>query len=498
MLSKLISRTIMVAALCIAGSIGTSGCRRSEPEAQKAQDAKQEATPTVSATPNIVFILVDTLRADRLGAYGRTPSITPALDAIAKEGMTFGRTVAPAPWTLPSVASIFTSYNPSVHKVTSRDVGSGATADTVVNPLREEFHTLAESLKLLGYSTGGFVANPYLLGRFGFAQGYDEYDTSMTVREDLGSGAAVNEAALTWLRGRERDKPFFLYLHYMDTHGPYRSGPAYLDDLLVEVEKQPNKTALTAEELEELGVLDTIPAACTDKERHRRLRAFREYWAARYEAGVRELDHHVATLRGSLEEMGVWDEAYVILTSDHGEALCEHGLWNHGYSVHHTDLHVPLVLRWPGKIRAGAEASRLVRLIDLMPTVLSQLTLPLPPDIQGVSLIPLIEGGELEEPLAAFSEGVKNGPKQRAMQIRNWKLITTLKTARQQLFDLENDYDEQVDLSAKYPARVASLQGLMREELKSSVQLARQGPSKPVPVPPEQLERLRQLGYVGD
>jgi len=492
---------LLVLAFCVCG------CERSsrEPDAKAAptESAKPSAVakPQVPDKPNIVFVLVDTLRADRVGAYGRVPSITPTIDAVAAEGVTFERPIAQAPWTQPSIASMFSSYNPSVHRVFSyRQIPAapGGDATHKVAVFSDEFQTLAECLKEGGYETAAFVANPFVLEPYGFAQGFDHYDTSMADKGELVSGAVVNEAALTWLKQRDPSKPLFLYLHYMDVHGPYDAGPDYVDQLLDAVEKNPAKHLLTPVERSQLGYLRKLPKDCPNPQKHQRLMRFREYWIARYEAGIREFDHHFASLRASLSELGMWDDACVVVTSDHGEALCEHTLWNHGFSTHHSDLHVPLILRWPGVLPSGQWVTGTVRLIDVMPTLLTALSLDIPDGVQGASLLSLVEGKPLPEPLVTIAEGVKIGPQQRAIYRDHWKLIVTLKTGRKQLFNLSDDYDEVIDLSVREADRVTELSAILQAQAEANDRLAVDFVSPRATVPAEELERLRSLGYVGD
>jgi arylsulfatase A-like enzyme len=501
-----IGRTTGLVAAMLALGLFVYGCERSSPspdvKAAPAESAKPSvvAKPQAPDKPNILFVLVDALRADKLGRYGRVPSITPTIDAVADEGVTFERPIAQAPWTQPSIASMFSSYNPSVHRVFSyRQVpkSPGDAAHKVV-VFRDDFQTLAECLKEGGYETAAFVANPFVLEPYGFAQGFDHFDTSMASPEALVSGDVVNEAALTWLDQRDVSKPFFLYLHYMDVHGPYDAGPEYVDDLLDEVEKNPAKRLLTPVERSQLGYLRALPKDCPNPQKHQRLMRFREYWIARYEAGVREFDDHFASLRASLSELGLWDDAYVVFTADHGEALCEHTLWSHGYSTHHSDLHVPLILRWPGELPSGKWVSGTVRLIDVMPTLLTQLSLDIPYGIQGASLLSLIDGKPLVEPLVTIAEGVKIGPQQRAIYRNYWKLMVTLETGRKQLFNLYDDYDELIDLSVREPDRVTELSAVLDNQVEVNARLAVEFASDRVTVPAEEVERLKSLGYVGD
>lgn len=383
--------------------------------------------PAGAAKPNVIFILVDTLRADRLGAYGNKHELTPTMDAIAKEGVLFERAFAPAPWTLPSVASMITCYFPRVHKCLSyrevEDMNQGRKAKVAV--LQDKFFTLAEMMKSAGYDTAGFVANKFLIKEFGFAQGFDHYDSAFA--ENTVRGELVNNAATTWLKERKSDKPLFMYLHYMDVHGPYNAAAKFMDPLMAEVEKIPvaKRRLLSKEEAAKINpYLQVPPPDATDPARHERLKGYWEYWAARYEAGVRECDFYIGQLVEQLKAAGLWDNAYVILTADHGEALCEHGYWDHGYTLMQSDLHIPLVLRWPGVLPAGGRSQQNVDLMDIMPTLAEQLGRPIEPLWQGESLIPVISQIPPMKPRVLFADAIKTNPDMQQAAIRDdWKYV---------------------------------------------------------------------------
>ena len=467
--------------------------------------------PKGAPKPNIVFILVDALRADRLGVFGHRGNLTPTIDTIANEGVTFARCVAPAPWTLPSVASLFVSYYPGVHKATSygavESMEQGKTAYQSV--LSDEFETLAEALKAHGYDTAGFCANKFIRERYGFAQGFDHFDTSFA--ENTVEGSNVNEAALKWLEGRGAGKPFFMYLHYMDAHGPYNSDPKFMDPLMGRVEANPDKQLLSPGEFKAINAyLKKPPTKTSDPERYERLKGYREYWEARYEAGVAEADFYLHQLVQRLTEMGVWQDAYVILLADHGEALCEHGIWDHGYSQYQTDLHVPLILRWPNVLPARQGVGRLASLIDVMPTILDQLGLRPGESLQGVSLVDHISGRLPDKPLARFAEAVKAGKAEYALFVAGTKLITTevptrklpdgttsKPGARHQLFNLATDDTEKYNLAGQKPEVLERLTMVLAGFMNAN-QTAKPGlaVSKRA-VEQATMAHLEALGYVG-
>ncbi len=472
--------------------IALGGCER-----QPAQVASSRpAPPQPGPTPNIVFLMIDTLRADQLGVYGHAGGLSPNIDAIAAEGVVFERMITQAPWTQPAIASLFCSRYPGVHKVINYRQAFQATfgnADKVV-VFDDSFGTLAESLQARGYATAAFVANPYIQREYGFAQGFDHFDSSFA--KNTTPGNVVNDAAVAWLEQRDPAKPFFVFLHYMDVHGPYDAPLDFLGPLLDIVERMPNKRELTPEQLDELDYLKNLPKVyAPDAARHQRLYRYYEYWVARYEAGIRQADHFVGQFQTRMADLGLWDDAYVIITSDHGEALCEHNQWEHGWSVHHTDLHVPLILRWPADLPAGRRVRQTLRLIDLMPTLLDQLRLPEPAGMQGQSLGPYIAGRPPSHQPIAFSESVKLGAEQKGIYVGDRKLMLTPSTGRRQLYNIALDPYEQNDLAATGDPRLDELTRILSDRVTLNSQIAEGFNPATADLSPEDRARFEALGY---
>jgi arylsulfatase A-like enzyme len=205
----------VLAAIVLAVLLGGQGCRRASTPATPADPLRPNGP-----SPNIIMIMIDTLRADRLGSYCHEGGLCPTLDAIAAEGVIFDRVIAPSPWTQPSMASLFTSLYPAAHKVDLNLYGMplARQAHPFLPTLNCVHQTLPELLQKNNYLTAGFIANPLLRERYGFGQGFNHYDVSFAA--DDTPGTVVNQAAEEWLRDRDPGKPFFLYLHYMDVHSP--------------------------------------------------------------------------------------------------------------------------------------------------------------------------------------------------------------------------------------------------------------------------------------
>jgi arylsulfatase len=459
-------------------------------------DGRGGAEAASAPRPNIIFILVDTLRADRLGCYGHPGGLSPMMDELARQGVLFERAIATSSWTLPSVASYFCGYYPTVHKVTSYrealEMAQGAGG--AVRYFGDEFTTLTEVLQANGYETAGFSANPFITEKYGFAQGFDHFDSSFAANETPGN--VVNQAALKWLQRRDKARPFFLYLHYMDVHDPYKASARYVEPLVAAVKNATNKTPLTEAEMKRHeNYFAKSAVAYRGSPRHARLFRYADYWRARYDAGVPQVNQYLEELRAKLNELKLWNDAYVVLTADHGESLGEHALWAHGLSAHQDQLHVPLILRWSGKLPAGRRLPQTVRLFDVMPTLLAQLELGPPKGLQAASLQDMIDG-QNPPPLVAFAEAVKKRPAEKALVLGQWKLLAYIDEDRYELYDLNADPTEQHDLAGQHPQRVAELRRLLEKQIEENEALGAGVAVQEAAMTPAELERLRLLGYI--
>lgn len=444
--------------------------------------------------PNIVFIMVDTLRADRLGAYGHPGGLSPFLDELAAEGVVFERAITPSPWTLPSIASLFSGFYPAVHQATDYRAATGRAPGGRVRQFDDQFETLAETLSALGYETAAMVANPFIIPEHGFAQGFDHFDRRFT--SNTTPGQVINESALNWLRERGAGKPFFLYLHYMDTHAPYVSDDALTEPLVRAVAEMESHRYLTDTELSRWPGYFRKSGRPGDP-LHQRLHRTAEYWNARYDACVRQMDVYLQSLRAELSALGLWRDAYVILTSDHGESLGEKNHWAHGTSPYEGEIHVPLILRWPDGLPDGRRIPQTVRLFDVYPTLLEQLGAPLPANLQAQSLIELIDGRSTASRVAMV-EAINTQRHLRVVVEDPWKLYVHLDQRRHELYNLADDPLETNDLAAAHPERVKALRARLDAHLESSEILARSVQVREVEVSEAQRRRLAALGYAGD
>jgi arylsulfatase A-like enzyme len=390
---------------------------------------------------NVLLITLDTTRADHLGAYGFAGAGTPNLDRLAREGVMFEQAESAAPLTLPAHASLFTGRFPFQHGL--RDNGA------VLEPGEQ---TLAQVLQAQGFRTAAFVASYILDARWGLARGFDTYDGEYNPRpNDDGridgvrrSADEVVNRALEWLE-TPSPSPFFAWLHFYDAHWPYRlpNGPA-----------------------------DGV---------------------AGYDDAIAFMDFQVGRLLDFLDSHLLSDRTLVVVIGDHGESLDEHGERRHGLFVYEAVTRIPLMIRAPVGATRGRRVADVVRSVDVMPTVLELLRLPVPPRVSGASLTGRMVGAldgprgesysETMYPLYHFGwSGL------RAVRAGRFKLIDA---PRRELYDLERDPNELQNLYDSRPAQAAELTARLLA-FEQRVQKSDSGRA----LDSEARRRLATLGYV--
>ena len=445
-----------------------------------------DALTTTRRPPSVVLILVDTLRADYLGAYGFDGPVSPNLDAFAGESVLFERAFSQAPWTKPSIASLFTSLQPETHKVLSHEGKYGDAEHGSTEALPAEAATIAESFQAAGYATAAFVANPWMLREHGFAQGFDVYD------QHEGGLPPTTEAMLRpvrrWLAARKPGEPFFLYLHLMDVHGPYDAPDADYEAVRDSPGLGPAHT-LTAEEMSGLRRY-LLRARWVNGDDVRELRT----WRGRYAAGVHAVDRQLGPFLEEMKQSRVLDESIVVVTADHGEELCDNGGWDHGFRLWDNQIRVPLLVHLPGGAGAGRRVEDVVSLIDLMPTLLAQGGITPPDAAQGHDFSSLLEGGAGDGPGVSYAGGVKWSPELHSLRAPDWKLIRDGRAGPTQLFDLTTDPGEQHDVSQARPHELASLEGTLAAHQDALAVLPSLAPAQGE-VSDEMKKRLEALGY---
>ena len=438
------------------------------------------APATEEKRPNVLLIVVDTLRVDRLGCYGAERETSPAIDEFAADAVRFERAYSTAPWTIPSVASMFTGRFPGSHATSSFDL-----------QLPDELDTLAELLRSSGYSTAGVVSHFALDSRHNFDQGFEVYLESEALGHDHLSTEGVTRQALEQLdRLAGGEAPFLLFAHYFDPHYNYQPHPEFgfaaasagrLDGtqpmrLLLQMESSMSR--------EELAFLRDL-----------------------YDGEIRYTDRGVGRLLQRLDELGLKEETVVVLTADHGEEFLDHGKLGHTSSLYEELIHVPLIVRDPGREAAGpAVVACPVSLVSLMPTLLGLVGLEFEEDrFQGSSLVPLLAGDEPADKALLFAEldfvPVREGRQvgvvhKKAVLGERFKLIRDDPTGTFELYDLAADPRELTNLAETDAARLSQLQEALERALAFAVSAA--VAPQPRELDESEIERLKSLGYVGD
>lgn len=475
------SLRLLLAALLLLGV--ASGCGRDLRGEPACNALRLEKPP--GRIP-VVFVLNDAMRRDRAGAYGGLAK-TPAFDRFARENLLFAAAFAQAPWTLPSVATLFTSLYPSQHGVELRP---GVKREALLLP--DELTTLAEVFRAAGYRTGAFVANPWMEARFGFAQGFDHY---LNLQEWSQDGVRLSEAALAWLQQQPPDQPFFLYVHYIDSHRPY---PALtLADLQAQADRIAADRRPVSDPLRrELGQVIAIDDGGLAGSLLERRIALAEL---AYEKGIASFDTAFAILQQGLEQIPAARDAALIVTSDHGEALYEHGYGNHGVGLHDDELAIPLAARLPGVRASSNPITCQVGLIDVLPTLCDYLGLACPKGMPGWSwLRPPPDRRWLT------AEGLAGKPQNRTIRNREWKLLWEPDAAPDggdgpyRLYRIATDPGEREDLAGSNAPEVRRALESLEPALHGAVS-AYAGPAgSTAPIDPALEQRLRGLGYLED
>lgn len=474
-----------MAIVAIAGLAAVAGCRRDPggTAGAAAGDRRDELTGAARGW-NVVLLTIDTLRADRLGAYGYTRrAASPGLDAQLGAGAVFDRAFAQRAATWPSLASLLSGLYPSGHGVEENGYG-----------FPDDLPTLPKLLRAARYRTGAFLSNMCEANH----QGWDTFACSggkdgKTVRDALDwttpAGAAAGQP-------RARRPPFLLWVHLFGAHPPYYNGgdlssrldPGYQGSL------GPKKWRLDAVMTQHLR-LDGADLWHLD---------------ALYDAAVMGSDRLAGELLAGLRQNGSLDHTLVIVAADHGEELYAHnGYLYHACSVYQTTLHVPLGIAAPGLLPAGARIPQAVELIDVLPTLLALLAVPPPARLDGRSLVHYLErpgGGGSGKP--AFSE--YGASRIHTVVQQNWKLVDNpdglspacipggpgqpplrYPIGRTELYDLARDPGETSNLAAARSRQVAELRHLIDQRFS---RLPRRG--HPQEIPEKLRKELSNLGYV--
>jgi arylsulfatase A-like enzyme/tetratricopeptide (TPR) repeat protein len=428
-----------------------AGCKSSSRSSRLATQQQTSAAQIANSTVkpqyvNVVLITLDTVRADHLHCYGDTKVKTPVIDGLARDGVLFERAVTQTPLTGPSHASIFTGENPNVHHV--RDTGGFALQPSSV--------TLATTLHRSGWDTAGFISAAVLSRQFGFNQGFATYDDQIAevVDKNTGELAAARPANVTvdhaihWLN-QQSGRPFFVWLHLYDAHQPYNP-PAQFR---------------------------------------------RQYPGDPYDAEIAFEDHELGRFLDVVRKKSPAGKTLILLLSDHGEGLGQHGEDGHGIFLYDSTVRIAWIMDGPG-VPAGVRVQQQAREIDALPTVLSLLGGEASSAIQGTSMVPAFSGKAVpttysyEETL--YPKINMGWAELRGIHTAHWMYI---RAPRPELYNLDKDPGELNNVTAEQPKEFRELEA----QLKLLSRLGSNNTETVVTQPMDQktIDQLRSLGYVG-
>ncbi|MCP4606657.1 MAG: sulfatase [Proteobacteria bacterium] len=474
--------------------------------------ASEQSLKQDSDAVNIVLVVVDTERADMTSPYGEALQTTPFKSELAKDGITFTNAFSPASWTVPAMVSMFTGLYPREHGIVDGTVSNfNKRVISGQQVVPEEAVTLPERLKDLGYTTFGVNTNYHLNPKFGFSQGFDYF---------LGDGFHLLPfpiLAVNSLAKKVHSAPkYFIWLHYFDPHFPYKPHPPWFgewndskfnsyEDLTAEImvqyyrkkEKLPSNAPLDIGHVEALHTMSKQMASTLTflsyglyylgvEQNHDYVRFLR----TAYKSELRATDE---AIKDAFSTLDVDEQSIVIITSDHGEEIFDRRWCGHRHSVYQELIRIPLIIRLPKNKHAGKVIDTPVSLLDIVPTVLDLIGEPIPEGLSGVSLVPLIERGELSSrELIAETTYIEN--EIRALLDFPWKYIYNFSQKRGSLFNLSSDPGERNDLTEVDPKRAAQMHRRLFEWTKRTE--PRWTVRETTPLNPKELKQLRAMGYV--
>jgi len=399
--------------------------------------------------PNLLFVSIDTLRADHLGFEGWPRPTSPNLDALAAKSVVFDSAQSASSWTLPSLASLMTSLQASAHG-----------CDQIASRLDPSYTTCAEILRDSGYDTAFVASHVFLSAGYGLQQGFTHVDTRILQDESAITSPAVTDWGLAWLENKAAvadGVPWFLWLHYFDPHAPY---------LVHEGISEPFGTE-------------------TDLDR--------------YDGEIAFTDQHLGRLFEAFERLGFAENTILVVVADHGEEFGEHGVQGHGYDLHEEVVRIPLVVRVPGV--APRRVDDVVPTVDVMPTLLELCGARARRELEGESLLPLLAGRSDQAREALSEVRWQFGQDMKSLRQGPWKLIDSRRgqNAAEMLYEKNADRAETANVVADHPETAEAMRTDLRERVETSRKLSSgYEHRKTSTLTPAEEERLRALGYTGD
>ena len=506
------------------------------PMLKQKQHSRSDGTKLApGSVPNIVLITMDTVRADHLACYGYDRLTTPNVDQLAREGVLYKNAYSTTSWTLPSHASLFTGMYPSKHGAHFNSDFLNAVERSIQDPtdqpltwseqiiktickLSDKNTTLAEVLSQQGYRTAGIIGGPFCSSSYGIAQGFEYYNENFfnynkdidfyflyqvielfyPLKDPMAQygystfkrlASQLNEFAFQWLE-KNSSKPFFLFINYFDAHRPYLPPHPYDEyfnkispNVILKYASGLDKSYFTTENKFVNNIINNIQTLTPEE---------REFLVSRYDGGIRYLDHHLGLLFERLKALKVYDNTLIIVISDHGEAFGEHNLVDHNRTLYDELLRVPLIIKYPSAYKRSGVIEKQVSLVDIFPTILKTLNVPIPADIDGQ---PLPESNHyiIAEWHMRWFDGERYRRDLKAIYQGKEKLIWASNSLHE-LYDLEHDPGETINLIKTSPQRALSMEKTLKQWLGSFKPPA--ASDSKTNLNESDVEKLRSLGYV--
>ena len=449
-------RTMMTAALLLTLS-SCGGRSEPSPPAPPILRLVPDAQVDLSQHPlkyrdcNLIFVSLDALQAAHVGCLGHHRNVTPTIDRLARHSCVFTNTMSVASWTVPSSMTWFTGVYPTEHRLTNKFAvyNDREQQRARLGELAPQLLTMGDMLAKNGYATAAFTGNAGVSRDFGFGQGFNVY------WHETGKFGGLEQSvprAIEWLRANSSRK-FALFLHGYDCHAQYALDAGF-DYRFVAANYDrrytgsPREHEMLREEGLDHGQLALRPADI-------------QFWRAIYDERIQRADAHLASFLTALDELGLAENTLLVVTSDHGTEYYEHRRFDHGFTLYQELLHVPLFIRLPDQPGCRIVTDR-VSSIDLLPTLFDLLDLelsePMLAQLRGQSLVPTLRGAAANRDIISETDYREYTFKRSLISPDGWKLVYTLETRSRELFDLNTDPLELVDVAAQHPQRADELE----------------------------------------